>query len=253
MQKLYDRADIYDLIESDRRTEIIREDWKVFLGDRKIDTLLDVSIGSGGMTLPLHELGIEICGSDLSEAMLGRCQSKAAAKGKPIELKQCDFRDLSAWDDRLFDCVASTGNSLAYVNNDDVLKALGEMDSHVKPGGYICFDSRNWEKIQRERQRFYFYNPFFHGETRVNLVQVWDHNADGSITFNLLYSFERDNKVIQREVFEEHYNPFPIGLARDRLMSFGYANFDIRPVPTNHPKADVSEMEWYRIIAQKKH
>ncbi len=84
-------------------------------------------------------------------------------------------------------------------------------------------------------------------------MQVWDHNADGSITFNLLYSFERDNKVIQREVFEEHYNPFPIGLARDRLMSLGYANFDIRPVPTNHPKADVSEMEWYRIIAQKKH
>lgn len=253
MQKLYDRADIYDLIESNRRTEIIRQDWKAFLCNRSIGTLLDVSIGSGGMTLPLQELGIEVYGSDLSEAMLGRCQSKANAKGKPIELKQCDFRDLSAWGDRLFDCVSSTGNSLAYVNNSDVLKALGEMDSHVKPGGYICFDSRNWEKIQREKQRFYFYNPFFHGDLRVNLVQVWDHNADGSITFNLLYSFERDNKVVQREVFQEHYNPFPIGMAKDCLDSLGYGDFDILPVPSNHPQTDFPEMEWYRIIAQKKH
>lgn len=253
MQKLYDRADIYDLIESDRRTEMIREDWKAFLGDRKIGTLLDVSIGSGGMTLPLQELGIEVYGSDLSEAMLERCRIKAAAKGRHVELRQCDFRNLSTWGDSLFDCVASTGNSLAYVNNEDVLKTLGEMDSHVKPSGYVCFDSRNWEKIQREKQRFYFYNPFFHGDTRVNLVQVWDHNADGSITFNLLYSFERDNKVVQREVFQEHYNPFPLGLVRDGLLSLGYENICLSPVPSNHPKTDVSEMDWYRIIAQKKH
>ena len=56
----------YDLIESNARTEIIRNDWKCFLEDREIKTFLDVSIGSGGMTLPLQELGMEIFGSDLS-------------------------------------------------------------------------------------------------------------------------------------------------------------------------------------------
>ena len=89
------------------------------------------------------------------------------------------------------DCVASTGNALAYVSNEDVLMTLERMDAHVRPGGYLCFDSRNWEKIQREKQRFYLYNPFFHNGTRVNLVQVWDHNPNGSITFNLLYTFEQ--------------------------------------------------------------
>ena len=73
MSHLYDRADIYDLIENEKRTEITRNDWKEFLGDRPIHTLLDVSIGTGSMTLPLQELSIEICGSDLSEAMLSRC------------------------------------------------------------------------------------------------------------------------------------------------------------------------------------
>ena len=70
MGSVYERAEIYDLLENKERTEIIRNDWKEFLGQRKIMTLLDVSIGTGSMTLPLQELNIEIFGSDLSREML---------------------------------------------------------------------------------------------------------------------------------------------------------------------------------------
>lgn len=98
MSRLYDRAEIYDLIESEKRTEIIRMDWKQFIGDREIRSLLDVSIGTEGMTLPLQELGIEIFDSDLSETMLSRCNMKATAKNRPIELRCSDFRDLSCWE-----------------------------------------------------------------------------------------------------------------------------------------------------------
>ena len=251
MSHLYDRADIYDLIENEKRTEITRNDWKEFLGDRPIHTLLDVSIGTGSMTLPLQELSIEICGSDLSEAMLSRCRDKAVAKQQPIELKCCDFRDLSVWEDRQFDCVASTGNALAYVSNEDVLKALESMDAHVKPGGYLCYDSRNWEKIRREKQRFYLYNPFFHNGTRVNLVQVWDHNPDGSITFNLLYTFEQENRIVQKEIFEEHYNPFPLSIITKKLAELGYGSVSLRPFPCSFPETDFEKIDWYRIIAQK--
>ncbi len=251
MEKLYDRADIYDLIESEKRTEVIRRDWARFLADRPIRTLLDVSIGTGGMTLPLQELGLEICGSDLSEAMLARCRIKAEAKGKPIQLKRGDFRDLACWEGRQFDCVASTGNALGYVPEADVVKALERMDSLVRPGGYLCFDSRNWEKIQREKQRFYLYNPFFRDGIRINLVQVWDHNPDGSITFNMLYAFEREGKIVQKEIFEEHYHPFPLELARRALSRMGYGGFELRPVPCDSPETDFDKMDWYRIIAQK--
>ena len=154
MGQLYERAEIYDLIESEQRTASIRKDWEMFLGERPIKTFLDVSIGTGGMTLPLQELGMELFGSDLSEAMLARCREKALAKQKPFELQCSDFRDLSCWGDRQFDCVASTGNALGYVPHEDVLKTLEEMDAHVKPGGYLCFDSRNWEKIQKESSAF---------------------------------------------------------------------------------------------------
>ena len=251
MSELYDRADIYDLIESDQRTESIRRDWESFLDGREIRTLLDVSIGTGGMTLPLQELGIEISGSDLSEAMLARCEQKASAKGKPVELKRSDFRDLSCWEGRVFDCVASTGNALGYVENNDVLLTLEKMDHLVKPGGYLCFDSRNWEKIQKEKQRFYLYNPFFRDGNRINLVQVWDHHADGSITFNLLYTFERENRIFQKETFEEHYHPFGINPVLDRMKEMGYGGIVIRPVPDFAEEKEFAQIDWYRIIGQK--
>ena len=252
MEKLYDRADIYDLIESDGRTEKIRKDWKEFLGGRPVRTLLDVSIGTGGMTLALQELGIRIFGSDLSEAMLARCRAKAEEKGKPIELKCADFRDLSCWNGRQFDCVASTGNALAYVENEDVVRTLEQMDRFVRPGGYLCFDSRNWEKIRRDRQRFYLYNPFFHEGTRVNLVQVWDYEADGSITFHLLYTMEQENRIVQKEEFEEHYHPFPLALAVNQLSAMGYKDPEIRPFPCAIGEKPFEEIDWYRLIARKK-
>ena len=251
MGQLYERAEIYDLIESEQRTASIRKDWEMFLGKRPIKTFLDVSIGTGGMTLPLQELGMELFGSDLSEAMLARCREKALAKQKPFELQCSDFRDLSCWGDRQFDCVASTGNALGYVPNEDALKTLEEMDAHVKPGGYLCFDSRNWEKIQREKQRFYLYNPFFHGETRVNLVQVWDHNPNGSLVFNLLYSFEQDNRIVQKEIFEEHYHPFPLGLVEKKLKALGYGPMEWQPLPCFSQERDFDKVDWYRAIAQK--
>ena len=251
MEQLYDRADIYDLIDSEKRTKVIREDWRQFLADCRIQTLLDVSVGTGSMTLPLQELGIEIFGSDLSEAMLARCRAKAEAKQKPVVLQQSDFRDLSCWKGQQFDCVASTGNALGYVSQADILVTLKQMDSLVKPGGYICFDSRNWEKIQREKQRFYLYNPFFRDGNRINLVQDWDHNPDSSITFNLLYTFERDNRIFQKEIFEEHYHPFPRKLIDDALADLGYHSVELHPVPSNIPETEFCNIDWYRIIAQK--
>lgn len=252
MSKLYERADIYDLIDSDQRTDAIRRDWKEFLDQRRIYTMLDVSIGTGSMTLPLQELGIKISGSDLSEAMLARCEMKASAKGTSVELKRCDFRDLSCWKGREFDCVVSTGNALGYVENSDVVLTLEKMDHLVKPGGFLCFDSRNWEKIRKEKQRFYTYNPFFRDGNRINLVQVWDHHADGSITFNLLYTFEKDSRIFQREIFEEHYHPFSMNLALDKMKEMRYENIVIQPVPCFAEEKDLSKMDWYRVIGQKR-
>ena len=66
---------------------------------------------------------------------------------------------------------------------------------------------------------------------RMNLVQVWDYHGDGSRTFNLLYTFERENKIFQKKIFEEHYFPLQRQLLLDQLDRLGYGEIEIICLP----------------------
>lgn len=252
MASLYDRTDIYDLLENEDRFQATKTHWQTVFAGKEIRTLLDVSIGSGNLTLPLCALGTAVTGSDLSETMLGKCRAKAAARGFSVELHQADFRMLDrVFSGRLFDCVASTGNSLPYVANSEIPDVLCQMDALVRPGGYLYLDLRNWDKIVAEKQRFYLYNPTFDGETRINLVQVWDHNADGTVDFNLLYTFERDNRIFQKEFFTERYHPVPRALLLDTLCQLGYQTPQLFCMPAQFTGRTPEQADWYCILAQK--
>ena len=252
MASVYDRTDIYDLFDSPRKDEMTKAHWENVLSGIPVRTALDVSIGTGSLTLPLAELGISLYGSDLSEAMLARCRKKAAERGLSVDLRQCDFRALSTHFEQKFDCVMSTGNSLAYVPNSEITDVLAQMDSLVAPGSALYFDLRNWDKIVQQEQRFYFYDPAFLPDgNRVNLMQVWDHHGDGSITFHLLYTFERDGKIFQKEHFEEHYYPVEQQLLLDKLAQLGYADVTVRAFPVQFGAFDLESSNWYCVLARK--
>lgn len=250
MTTIYDKAEIYDLTHTDKKNDILKEHYKGLLDPYQIHSILDVSIGSGNLSLCLSEIGYKLSGSDLSETMLNRCKTKALDKGLDIALKVSDFRKVSSVFREKFDLVMSTGNSIPYVKGKDVMETLRQMDQLVKDDGYIYIDLRNWDKIVQEKQRFYLYNPFFCGDTRVNVCQVWDHHPDQSVTFNILYTFEQDKVIVQKEIFEEVYHP----LMREELMEMlGALNYDILDMAMFPKLKDipVEETDWYFILAKK--
>lgn len=252
MASVYDRTDIYDLFDSPKKDAQTLSHWQAVFDGRPIRSALDVSIGTGSLTLPLGQLGVSLYGSDLSDSMLARCRKKADERGIAIDLRQSDFRDLTSYFDRSFDCVMSTGNSLAYVTNNEITGVLEQMDALVEPGGCLYFDLRNWDRIVGQKKRFYCYNPaFLPNGDRVNLMQVWDHLSDGSIVFNLVYTFERDNKIFQKERFEEHYHPVPQKLLLDKLTQLGYQDIQVKAFPVQFGAFDIENSEWYCVLAHK--
>ncbi|MBO4909227.1 MAG: class I SAM-dependent methyltransferase [Lachnospiraceae bacterium] len=251
MGSLYENAEIYDLIENENRYNAYKKHWEKLFEGKKIGSMLDISIGSGSVTIPVMDLGVSLSGSDLSDEMLGKCSIKITDKGYTPDLKTADFRDLSCWGNQKFDVVASTGNSLAHVPNEDALRVLEQMDEHVADAGYIYIDTRNWDKILREKKRFYLYDPFFVNDDRVNLTQVWDYNSDGSMTFNLLYTFEKDQKIYRKEKFEEHYIPLNRELITDKLASLGYKDIKYYSFPSYIPFENIDDEDWYTILAIK--
>ena len=173
MASVYDRTDIYDLFDSPKKDAQTLSHWQAVFDGRPIRSALDVSIGTGSLTLPLGQLGVSLYGSDLSDSMLARCRKKADERGIAIDLRQSDFRDLTSHFDRSFDCVMSTGNSLAYVTNNEITGVLEQMDALVEPGGCLYFDLRNWDRIVGQKKRFYCYNPAF--IRRLHCLQSYLH------------------------------------------------------------------------------
>lgn len=250
MADLYSNTEFYDLLDTDKKYAAVRRNWASLIEGKDIRTMLDVSIGTGSMTLPVCDLGVELSGSDLSRDMLDKCAKKAVEKGYDVKLVQSDFCSVAEKFDRQFDLVASTGNSLPHVSNNRVLTALSQMDALVKPGGWLYYDIRNWDRILAEHTRFYTYNPTFQGDMRVNLVQVWDYNPDGTITFNLLYALERENRIFQKEILDCTYHPVSRRFLLDHLAKMGYT--DIQPMchPTEMP-GKPEDADWYCVMARK--
>lgn len=251
MADLYDFPEIYDERFTDAANSAFRQHYEKLLRGCNITDILDCSFGTGNLTFELCELGYNVFGSDLSETMLAQAEKKAEEKGFDVPLICCDFRELSHYYGRQFDCVMSTGNALAHVNNDDVKRTLREMDKLVRPGGYIYFDSRNWDKEMREHRHMTFANPYLREDgSRINYVQMWEYPPDGSIRINILYGYEKDNVIYKQEIFEEHLIPFSVELVMDTLRELGYSDFVVKPLPY-FGDMDFMEIGWYCLRAQK--
>ncbi|MDE6926862.1 MAG: class I SAM-dependent methyltransferase [Acetatifactor sp.] len=251
MADLYDFPDIYDERFTDKANEVYRSHYQKMFEGKGIQSVLDCSIGTGCLTFCLAELGYHVSGSDLSASMLEKAKEKAALKGLPVQLTQCDFRELSRHFAQTFDCVMSTGNAFAHVSNSDIERTLREMDHLVRSGGCLYLDSRNWDRELENKKRFRWGQPFIRQDgVRINYVQDWDYHENGSVTIHILQGYERDGKIFETMEFEEHLNPFPMELIRSTLEGLGYREFTVRPLPWFCDKP-FEEMDWYCVLAQK--
>jgi ubiquinone/menaquinone biosynthesis C-methylase UbiE len=93
---------------------------------------LEVAIGTG-LNLAHYPADLQLTGLDLSPEMLELAASRAAALGRPVELKEGDAQELP-FPDSCFDSVVCT-YSLCSVP--DVPRAISEMKRVVKPGGRL--------------------------------------------------------------------------------------------------------------------
>ena len=77
MASVYDRTDIYDLFDSPKKDAQTLSHWQTVFDGMPIRSALDVSIGTGSLTLPLGQLGVSLYGSDLSDTPATSCSSSA--------------------------------------------------------------------------------------------------------------------------------------------------------------------------------
>jgi glycine/sarcosine N-methyltransferase len=115
-----------------------------------IKRVLDCACGTGLHLYLLSKLGVDVCGSDYSRAMLKVCSENLLKAGVEVKIKQTDFRFLEdAWSDK-FDAILCMTQSIAHLHtHGDLLTALKSMYERLNDGGILIM-SGSYFNIQKQ-------------------------------------------------------------------------------------------------------
>ena len=172
---------------------------------------LDCACGTGRDLVLLKSLGLEACGSDLSEAMLHEARKAIAARGLEIPLIRADFRELERHFQPIFEAVICLSSSLPHLAaEDDILRALVSMAAVMRDGGVLVLSQGVCDRQWREKPRFMpalvlrdrsrlFVVDYLEKAMRVNVVDVF-HGEDPAARRLEVHSF--DYAVLLRDDYE---------------------------------------------------
>jgi len=98
---------------------------------RDVGPVCDMGCGPGHVARYLHEHGVQVCGVDLSPAMVERARRLVPG----VEFRQGDMMALDAPDAAWAGIVAFY--SIIHIPRDDMAQALGELRRVLQPGGML--------------------------------------------------------------------------------------------------------------------
>lgn len=136
-QSLYDRPELYDLVSPD---DAAWAQFYVDLARARGGRVLELACGTGRFTLPLARAGLDVTAGDLSDRMLERARTAAAAAGLPIGFHTLDMRDFAL--DGRFDTIMVAANSVLHLHSaEDFSRFFAAVARHLAPGGRLVFDA----------------------------------------------------------------------------------------------------------------
>ncbi len=107
------------------------------LKEQRVNTVLDMTCGTGSQVFYLAERGYEVVGSDFSPALIKIARNKAVKAGRNIIFLDGDMRDLHVGK---FDAVITIFNAIGHLAKIDFEKALQNINANLKEGGVHVFD-----------------------------------------------------------------------------------------------------------------
>ena len=168
--------------------------------------VLEVACGTGRLTIPIAQSGVEIVGLDQSASMLAHARTKAAEAGVNIAWVQADCRQFDLG--RKFALIFMAFNSMQHLHDQASLAALFQnVRKHLAEGGRFVFDVfnpslaiLNRDPSQRYLDRQYA-DPDGRGTITLELTAVYDDAAQvNRMTWYFSLPGEKDFRVEQLHV-----------------------------------------------------
>ncbi len=226
----FDDPVIYDAEEADFEPD---GPFYLALAEKIGGPVLELGCGTGRITIPLSQRGIEIVGLDLAPAMLGRAQQKAGSL--PIRWVEADMRAFQL--DPKFRLICATGGAFQLLlTRPDQEMALACVRQHLLSDGIFAIDvvvpQPSWLRSVEEEQEWDRVTDEQGREICVTGTEVYD--AIGQVKHETVYrqwqtadgeNVRRRVRFAFRHIFPQemqallHYNGFKL------VACHGDANF----------------------------
>lgn len=168
--------------------------------------VLELACGTGRVTIPVAESGVEIVGLDQSASMLATARAKGTEAGVKIAWVEADCRTFAL--SRKFTLIFMAFNSMQHLHDHASLAALfAHVRGHLAPGGRFIFEvfnpslailNRDYSQRYVERQ---YEDPDGRGTITLEQTAVYDDAAQvNRMTWYFSLPGAKDFRVEQLDV-----------------------------------------------------
>lgn len=180
---------------------------------RRGAAILDCACGTGLQLAEMLRRGYHVTGSDADAAMVEEARRMAERNHTPARFVVSEWKDLPRAFRVRFDLVLCCGNSIGHCRNEsEMVASLKGMRAVMNPGGRLIVDSRNWEKIRREKARYTTFGFRDRGSDRAVTLYIWNFPRGFSAphTIKVVLIIREGGKVAVRS-YPIVYHPFRRG------------------------------------------
>lgn len=154
------------------------------VGARRV---LDAACGTGRHAVALAQRGFEVVGADLSPEMVARAHAHAEVTGAPVRFAVAGFGTLAEAVGTGFDALLCLGNSLPHLLTEEALRAaLADFAACLRPGGLLCLQNLNYDRILARREAWLVPQAHREGEGEWLFLRHYEFEPDGLLTFQVI-------------------------------------------------------------------
>ncbi len=207
------------------------------------EPVLELACGTGRITIPLAEQGIQITGLDIKDSMLDQAKRKSMEKGLNIEWIKSDCRDFSLKDK--FNLIFISLNSIALLHEPKSIEACFScVKQHLSDNSRFIIDIFNpiIDILIRDPSKRYpvteYPDPDGRGKVVITVNNVYDKDTQiNRITWYYRIG-DRKEEIIE-ELIIRIYFPQELDLLlynNGFTIEAKYGNYDETPFVSSSPK-----------------
>lgn len=186
--------------------------------------ICDCSCGNGLQAIALKKQGFEVLATDISDEMINLTLKNAKDNNFEFPIIRMSWKELPKNNTDKFDAVFCWGNSISHsLTKREMIENLKAIYQTIKRKGKLFIETRNWDKIVKNKQRYYTYDiKEYKGKKYLPFYIMNIGNFDEQCNLEMLFLEIKDDLKTECISFKLDFMPFKYKEFQLRLIKVGF-------------------------------